>query len=145
MTKDKPKPIDMKLYEQVKTDLYKKMPKHSAYRSGILVQNYKEAYFNKYKKNNAYLGKKTKKRGLKRWFLEDWRNQRGEIGYKHKSDIYRPSKRITKKTPLTHGEITNKELKKARKTKYRKGRIYRFRHNKTQKKKRRKNKSRKNK
>ena len=61
MTKDKPKPRDMKLYEQVKTDLYKKMPKHSAYRSGILVQNYKEAYFNKYKKNNAYLGKKLKK------------------------------------------------------------------------------------
>ena len=29
----------------------------------------------------------------------------GEIGYKYKSDIYRPSKKITKKAPLTHGKL----------------------------------------
>ena len=30
-----------KLYEEVKTEIYKKHPKHSAYRSGLLVQEYK--------------------------------------------------------------------------------------------------------
>ena len=36
------KPVDMKLYEKVKKKVYKKHPKHSAYRSGILVQTYKK-------------------------------------------------------------------------------------------------------
>jgi len=140
-----PEPVDKKMYNRIKEQVKRDIPKHSAYRSGIMVQKYKKAFAKKYGSKSPYKGKKTSKKGLRRWFLEDWRNQRGEIGYKHKSDIYRPSKKITKKTPLTHGEITNKELKKARKTKYRKGRIYRFRHNKTHKKKRRKNKSRKKK
>ncbi len=130
-----PKPKDMNLYNKVKRQLYKRIPQHSAYRSGILVKNYKKAYFKKYKKHNAYTGKKTKKRGLKRWFLEDWKNQRGEIGFKYKHDIYRPTNRITKNTPLTHDELTKKELKKARQTKYRKGRVYRFRNNKSKRKK----------
>ena len=38
------------------------------------------------KKSNPYKGK-TKKQGLRRWFREKWVNQRGEIGYKYKSDI----------------------------------------------------------
>ena len=92
----------------------------------ILVQNYKEAYFNKYKKNNAYSGKKTKKRGLKRWFLEDWRNQHDEIGYKHKSDIYRPTKKITSQTPKTLFELTKKQLKLARRKKLTKKRVNKF-------------------
>ena len=39
-----PKPTDEKLYESVKKDLFKKYVKHSAYRSGLLVQRYKEEY-----------------------------------------------------------------------------------------------------
>ena len=61
---------------------------------------------------NLHIGKKTKKRGLKRWFDEEWVNQRGEVGYKFKNDIYRPSKRITKKTPTTHKELTKNQIKK---------------------------------
>ena len=37
-------PVDMKLYEKVKKKVYKKHPKHSAYRSGILVQTYKKTF-----------------------------------------------------------------------------------------------------
>lgn len=71
-------------------------------------------------------GKKSKKKGLKRWFKEKWTNQRGEIGYKYKSDIYRPNQRITKKTPKTHRELTRKRIKKAREKKYVKGRVDKF-------------------
>ena len=71
-------------------------------------------------------GKKSKKKGLARWFKEKWTNQRGEIGYKYKSDIYRPSKRITKKTPKTHKELTKRNVFKARSKKYKHGRVNRF-------------------
>ena len=36
-----PKPRDVVLYNKVKKQIYKKHPKHSAYRSGLLVQNIK--------------------------------------------------------------------------------------------------------
>ena len=132
------KPTDSTLYEKVKKEVYKDIPKHSAYRSGIVVQKYKKRFTEKYgKKKKPYTGKKTQKKGLKRWFAEDWRNQRGEVGYKYKNDIYRPKKRITEETPDTHDELTEKEIKKARRTKYKKGRVNRFKKggNKTQKKK----------
>ena len=122
-----PEPVDDKLYEQTKKEVYKQIPKHSAYRSGILVQKYKEKFKKKYGNKSPYIGKKTDKKGIARWFKEEWVNQRGEIGYKNKNDIYRPSKRITKDTPITHGELTKKEINKARTKKYRKGRIDRFR------------------
>ena len=127
-----PKPVDMKLYELIKIRVYKDIPKHSAYRSGILEQKYKNAFKKKYGGKNPYTGKKTKKKGLSRWFSEKWVNQRGDIGYKYKSDIYRPSKRITKKTPITHTELSKKEIKRARRIKKTKGRVKRFR--KTKKK-----------
>ena len=122
-----PEPVDMTLYNKIKKKVKKDIPKHSAYRSGIIVQKYKKAFSKKYGKKSPYKGKKTSKKGLRRWFLEDWRNQDGKVGYHSKSDIYRPMKRITKNTPITHGELTKKERKRARRTKKRKGRIYRFR------------------
>jgi superoxide dismutase, Cu-Zn family len=122
-----PIPRDKKLYNKVKKQIYKKYPKHSAYRSGLLVQKYKKDFKKKHGKKNPYIGNKTKKKGLRRWFDENWVNQRGEVGYKYKNDVYRPSKRITKKTPITHNELTKKEIKRARKIKYTRGRVKRFR------------------
>lgn len=135
----KPQPTDLKLYNKIKKKVYKKIPKHSAYRSGIVVQQYKKKFREKYGNKNPYSGKKTVKRGLKRWFKEKWVNQRGEVGYKYKNDIYRPSKRITKKTPTTHSELTKKQIKRARKEKYRTGRVKRFKKNGGKKNKTKKN------
>jgi len=120
---------DEKLYEKIKNKVYADIPKHSAYRSGILVQKYKEAFKKKYKntRKKPYKGNRTKKKGLRRWFDEEWVNQRGEVGYKYKNDVYRPKIRITDDTPITHDELTKKEIEKARVKKYRKGRIDRFR------------------
>ena len=120
-------PTDQALYDKTKRRVYKKHPKHSAYRSGILVQTYKKSFKKKYGSNRSpYKGEKPTDRGLKRWFNEKWVNQRGEVGYKNKSDIYRPSRRVTKKTPKTHGELTRKQVKRARREKYKKGRVRRF-------------------
>ena len=121
-------PTDQKLYDSIKARVKRKIPKHSAYRSGIIVQKYKKAFAKKYgSKKSPYKGKKTSSRGLKRWFLEDWRNQDGKVGYHSKSDIYRPTHRITKGTPVTHGELTKKERRRARRIKRTKGYVYRFR------------------
>ena len=122
-----PEPVNMTLYNKIKSQVKRDIPKHSAYRSGIIVQKYKKAFANKYGSKSPYKGKKTRKRGLKRWFLEDWRNQNGKVGYHSKSDIYRPMRRITKGTPVTHGELTKKERRRARRIKRTKGYVYRFR------------------
>ena len=42
--KKKNEPTDMKLYERIKKKVYKDIPTHSAYRSGVLVQKYKDAF-----------------------------------------------------------------------------------------------------
>ena len=120
-------PKDKILYDKIKKKIYKKNPKHSAYRSGTVVKEYKKKYFEKYKNNDSYHGEKKLKTGLSRWFKEEWKNQRGEIGYKNKNDVYRPTKKITSKTPLTFRELTNKEIEKARKEKAKNGRILKFR------------------
>jgi hypothetical protein len=120
-------PNDKKLYNRTKKQVYKKHPKHSAYRSGILVKTYKAKFKSKYgNRKKPYKGKRTRKKGLSRWFAEKWVNQRGKVGYKYKSDIYRPTHRITKKTPVTHKELNRKRIKSARREKYTKGRVRRF-------------------
>lgn len=120
------KPKDPKLYQRAKNQIYKKYPKHSAYRSGLLVKKYKELYKKKYNSTSAYSGKKQEKKGLSRWFKEKWRNQRGNVGYKKKGDVYRPTKRITKKTPKTYKELSKPRIKKAIEEKKKKGRVKKF-------------------
>jgi len=122
-----PEPTDKILYNRIKRSMYKKYPKHSAYRSGLIVKAYKKTFKKKYgNKKESYKGKYTRKRGLSRWFREKWRNQRGKVGYKYKSDVYRPTKRITKKSPITFKELTEKQLKRARREKARTHRVKRF-------------------
>ena len=118
-------PKDKDLYEKVKKKIYQKIPKHSAYRSGLIVKKYKEEYEKIYKSKKSYIGKKNNK-GLSRWFKEEWRNQDGEIGYKKKEDIYRPTKKISKYTPKTFKELSKKKIEISQKEKYKNGRVKSF-------------------
>ena len=111
--------IDKKLYREVKKEIYQRIPKHSAYRSGLIVKTYKE-------RGGKYKGEKDDEKGLGRWFDEDWRNQRGEIGYSKKGDIYRPTKKINSKTPLLIQQLTKAEIEKARQEKAEKGRVSKY-------------------
>lgn len=119
-------PKDKDLYEKIKKEIYLKYPKNSAYRSALLIKSYKEAYQKKHKSIDAYYGKKDENKGIARWLKEDWRNQRGEIGYKKQGDIYRPTKRISKETPTTFNELSPTRIKEAMIEKKEKGRVKKF-------------------
>ena len=122
---NKPTPRDIILYNKIKKEISEKY-KHSAYRSGLIVKKYKEEYVKKYNRDDAYIGDKPKLSNLQRWFLEDWKNQRGETGYKYKDDIYRPTIRINNDTPTTFNELSKDQIIKAKKEKATKGRVKRF-------------------
>lgn len=110
------------LYDKVKRKANKIYKKPSAYKSGYIVKEYK-------KLGGTYSGNKNNS-SLKRWYDEKWNNQRGEVGYKNKSDVYRPTKRINRKTPTTFNELSKDEIKKAMKQKLKYGRVKKFKTNK---------------
>jgi hypothetical protein len=93
------RPIDIELYEKVKKMADKIYDKPSAYKSGYIVNTYKRM-------GGRYTGS-SKDIGLDRWYKEQWR----DIGDKE-YPVYRPTKKITKDTPLTIKEIDPKNLKK---------------------------------
>jgi hypothetical protein len=80
------------LYKQAKEIADEKYSKPSAYKSGFIVKKYKEL-------GGTYSDDKQPK-NLKRWFKEDWKDI-GGLEY----PVYRPTKRVSKKTPLTPDEI----------------------------------------
>jgi hypothetical protein len=90
-------PLDKELYEQAMAIVYAQYRHPSAYRSGALVKKYKEL-------GGRYGSTKSiqsiDERPLKRWFEENWQDI-GHKGY----PVYRPTKRVTSKTPLTPVEI----------------------------------------
>ena len=59
-----PTPINEKLYEKIKSEVYRDYPKHSAYRSMMIVKKYKDAG-GKYKEDG-------KKRNTTKWLGERW-------------------------------------------------------------------------
>jgi hypothetical protein len=91
-------PSDTSLYLKAKKIADKTYKKPSAYKSGFIQKKYKE------------LGGEYDNGGdkpLKRWFQEKWK----DIGDKE-YPVYRPTKRISKKTPLTATEIDTKQALK---------------------------------
>ncbi len=62
--------------------------------------------------------RKTKKGlALKRWFKEDWRTPRGNKDYSKGENTFRPTKRVSKKTPSTWSELSASEKARAKKEK----------------------------
>jgi hypothetical protein len=97
------------LYEKVKKEIYKIYKKPSAFRSGAVIKKYKEL-------GGTFSGVKNVNEGLARWFREKWMDvnpNKTEKSY----PVFRPTKRITKDTPLTKDEISLSELKKQSKLK----------------------------
>ena len=117
-------PSDKALYARVKAKIYRRMPKHSAYRSGHVVREYKRQFRKKHPKRQPYV--KGGKKPLRRWFKEKWTNQRGGTGYKRKGDVYRPTKRVSRRTPTTFSELSQTEIRRAQREKRRTGRVRKF-------------------
>ena len=120
------KPTDKKLYIKIKSKVIKLYPKHSAYRSGKIVQEYKKEFKRKFPTKSPYIGKKNKKQGLLRWFAEQWESDTGKKKYTSSYSVYRPKIRITKNTPKTFGEISKINIKKAKYRKHKYGRVKKF-------------------
>lgn len=93
-----PTPNNTKLYNEVKALADKIYSKPSAYKSGYIVKKYKSM-------GGKYSGDKPDT-GLTRWYKEDWQ----DIGNKS-YPVFRPTKRVTKDTPLTVKEISPANLK----------------------------------
>jgi hypothetical protein len=120
-------PSDPRLYERVKRSVYRQHPRHSAYRSGLVVQTYKRAFRDQHgPRRSPYRGRRSPQTGLARWYKERWTNQRGETGYRYASDVYRPTRRVTARTPVTFRELSPRRLSAARRQKARQGRVRRF-------------------
>jgi len=109
--------LNKSLYSKAKNK-YKKM-KHSAYKSALVMKEYK-------KLGGKYKGKKKTGSGITRWFKEKWRNQRGKVGYKKKGDIYRPTVRVNRKTPKTYKELGKTKIKRAMREKKKTGRVKKY-------------------
>jgi len=112
-----PTPTNKSLYAKAKAK-YSSM-KHSAYKSGLVVKAYK-------KMGGKYSGDKPKKKGLTRWFKEDWRTEKGKKTYKEGGTIFRPTKRVSKETPTTMKELTPAQKKKAIKEKKATGKVKKY-------------------
>lgn len=90
-------PLNKALYARVKEKAGEVYSKPSAYKSGYIVREYKRQG-GKYKSI-------SNEKPLKRWYAEKWKS----VGDKDQYPVYRPTKRINKKTPLLASEIKNLE------------------------------------
>jgi hypothetical protein len=91
-------PNDPELYAKAKSLVYPRYSKPSAYRSGALQKTYKEL-------GGTYTDDGS--RPLQRWFKEEWK----DVGNKD-YPVYRPTKRVSKDTPLTVSEVSPANLRK---------------------------------
>ena len=122
-------PTNKLLYKKVKSKVYKDNPKHSAYRSGLIVKEYKIQFKKLYPRKKPYIGKKNMESGLTRWFKEKWRSDTDKKHYTSLSSVFRPEVRITKNTPTTFSELSKKEIQSAKRKKYKYGRVKKFKIN----------------
>jgi hypothetical protein len=91
--------VDKELYQRAREEADRVYSKASAYKSGFIVKRYKEL-------GGRYVDDNTPK-ALDRWFRENWVDIANE-----EYPVYRPTKRISKDTPLTITEIDPNQAKK---------------------------------
>jgi hypothetical protein len=101
-------PSDPKLYKKVKKHINTIYLKNSAYRS--------MAYIKEYKRRGGQFVNDGKAQNLKRWQKEKWKDVNPNAT-KKSYPVYRPTVRVSKKTPTTVQEISIYELKKQSKLK----------------------------
>lgn len=92
-----PKIDNPELYQVAKQIADQTYSKPSAYKSGYIVKLYKNM-------GGTYTDD-SKPKNLQRWFKESWRDI-ADLNY----PVYRPTKRVSKKTPLTPDEIDTNNL-----------------------------------
>ena len=100
-----PIPTNPELYEQVKQKIMKSYKKNSAFASGAIVKEYKRL-------GGDYVDD-GKPKNLKRWFKEEWIDINPILGITDDDayPVFRPTKKISNKTPSTIKEIPIERLR----------------------------------
>lgn len=70
--------------------------------------------------------KTAKGLALKRWFKEKWTTPSGNTDYSKGENTFRPTKKISKKTPKTWNELSDADKAKAKNEKNTKGRVSKY-------------------
>jgi hypothetical protein len=65
MSQPKRQPLNKKLYDTVKKEIYEEQPKHSLYRSARIQKEYKE-------RGGTYDNNPLPEMNIKKWFKQDW-------------------------------------------------------------------------
>lgn len=89
---------NLELYQYVKQKADDVYHKNSAFKSGWIVKMYKHL-------GGTYTEDNQRKK-LAEWYKESWQ----DVGHKN-YPVFRPTKRVTKDTPLLASEIDPKNLK----------------------------------
>ena len=63
---------------------------------------------------------------LRRWFKEDWKTRGGDDDYSGGESTFRPTKKVSSKTPSTWSELTEEEKDAAANEKNTKGRVTKY-------------------
>lgn len=71
----------------------------------MVVKAYKQDFCKKHGSSRSPYTGQRREGSLSRWFKKRWVNQRGEVGYRYRSDVYRPSVRVNSRTPKTYREL----------------------------------------
>jgi hypothetical protein len=100
-----PKPANQQLYDRVKEKMMKSYKKNSAFASGAIVKEYKRL-------GGKYI-EDGKPRNLTRWHKEKWIDINPVLGVLNDDayPVFRPTRRVSKKTPALLQEIPVDNLK----------------------------------
>jgi hypothetical protein len=80
--------------------------------SGAIVKHYKQLYKKKYDSDNSYAS--SGKKPLKRWFNEKWVSTNPIVGADADTyQVFRPTKKVDKNTPVLLQDISQSELRNA--------------------------------
>jgi hypothetical protein len=108
-----PTPKDEELYKQAKDFIMSRYKKYSAFASGAIVKKYKELFREKYGDKKSPYENDNKPKNLKRWFEEKWIDVNPLIGVTDDDayPVFRPTRKVSSKTPTLFQEIPKQNLK----------------------------------
>lgn len=114
-----PIPVDETLYEEAKDFIMSKYKKNSAFASGAVVKHYKQQFKKKYGEHTQPYRDDGKTKNLERWFKEKWVDVNPLLGITNDSayPVFRPTKKVSSKTPTIYQDIPKSNLKEQYKLK----------------------------
>jgi hypothetical protein len=108
-----PTPTDPNLYDEARDFIMSKYKKNSAFASGATVKHYKQLFKKKHGEHSRPYYDDNSPKNLKRWFEEKWVNVNPMLGILNDNayPVFRPTNKVSSKTPTTVQQIPLSNLK----------------------------------